>query len=333
MNNIIFVNRHSGSYNEDKFNNVIKNIKYKFNFIEKYISDYTHEIINHEICENSNTLFILFTQHINHARYISSLITLVNLRIIFIVGGDGMVHELINGIYNNSTYNQNNILSVIPFGSGNNLSKSLNINSINEWNNSLDNIKLMKVFPTIVYTNENKQILSINTIIGGVPKIINDTSSYISKYIPQFIGWLKYDLGTLYTIFFSNYDNITLEFDDNQNEKCIHNIIAIFIQTTQSCGSDLIISKYIKLDQENISLSYFSQQNKFRLLYEFIKEKCGYESKYMFREINKHNVVYLQGSNLSNITVDGQTEKISIDTKIMIKKSLNYYNFICHRID
>ena len=66
-----------------------------------------------------------------------------------------------------------------------------------------------------------------------------------------------------------------------------------------------------------------------RILYEFIKEKFGYESKYMIRVIDKYSVVYLEGSNLSNLTVDGQTEKIPIDSKTMIKKSSEYFNFIC----
>jgi hypothetical protein len=90
----------------------------------------------------------------------------------------------------------------------------------------------------------------------------------------------------------------------------------------------MIISKYIKPNQQNISLSYFLKHNKFRLLYEFIKEKFGYESKYMFRYVDKYNIVYLKGSNSSSITVDGQNEKIPLDSKIMIKKSLEYFNFI-----
>ena len=121
------------------------------------------------------------------------------------------------------------------------------------------------------------------------------------------------------------------EIKNENNEINVHDIMAIFINTTQSCGSDLVISKHIKPDQQNVSLSYFPQHNKLRILYEFIKEKFGYESKYMIRMIDKYSVIYLDGSgsNLSNITVDGQNEKIPIDSKIMIKKSLESFNFIC----
>jgi hypothetical protein len=63
-------------------------------------------------------------------------------------------------------------------------------------------------------------------------------------------------------------------------------------------------------------------------LYELVKEKLGYQSKYMTRKINKYNVVYLEGSHLSTITIDGQNEKIHLDSRIMIKKSLEYFNFI-----
>ena len=340
MNHIIFVNKHSGSFNNDAFENVIQSIKSKFNCVEKCVDSV--EMINKESNDSSDKLFIFVTQYANHARDVSSLIHLNKFDIIFIVGGDGMIHEVVNGVNNNNTYTERRItLSVIPLGSGNHLSKALNIKSIDDWINSLDGMKLMKVVPTVVHTKE-KQVLSINTTIGGIPQLINDTSSQISKYIPRFAGWLKYDLSTLYNMFLKFDNNITLYSDNSSdnsgdelkkenNENSIHvqDIMAIFINTTQSCGSDLVISKNIKPDQQNVSFSYFLKHNKLRILYEFIKEKFGYESKYMIRVIDKYSVVYLEGSNLSNLTVDGQTEKIPIDSKTMIKKSSEYFNFIC----
>jgi len=333
MNYIIFVNEHSGSFDKNTFNNnIIQTIKVKFDLIEKYVDSV--EMINQESDKSSDTLFIFITQHTNHARDVSSLINLEKIQIVFIVGGDGMIHEVVNGVNNNNTYTERIILSVIPFGSGNHLSKALNIKSIDDWINSLDGMKLMKVVPTVVHTKE-KQVLSINTIIGGIPQLINDTSSQISKYIPRFAGWLKYDVSTLYHMFFKFDNHITLhcgcddEIKNENNENSVHDIIAIFISTTQSCGSDLTISENIKPDQQNVSLSYFLKHNKLRILYEFIKEKFGYESKYMIRLIDKYSVIYLEGSNVTNITVDGQNEKIPIDSIIMIKKSLEYFNFIC----
>jgi diacylglycerol kinase family enzyme len=348
MNNIIFVNKHSGSFDNDAFENAIQSIKCKCKSVEKHVGHYTHEMINQESDESGDTLFIVITQHANHARELSSMINLEKIQTVFIAGGDGMVHEVVNGINNNNTYTERITFSVIPLGSGNHLSKALNIKSIDDWNKSLDDMKITKVFPTVIYTKEKKQILSINTIIGGMPQLINDTSSHISKYIPRFAGWLKYDISTLYNMFLKFDNNITLHYsgdndgDDDEiknenNEISVHNIIAIFIQTTQSCGSDLVISKHIKPDQQNVSFSYFPQHSKFRILYEFVKEKFGYESKYMTRMIDKYSVIYLEGSgsgsgsgsNLSNVTVDGQNEKISVDSKIMIKKSLESFNFIC----
>ena len=321
MNHIIFVNKQSGSFNNDAFENVIQSIKGKLKSVEKCVDSI--EMINKESNDSSDKLFIFVTQYANHARDVSSLINLEKIQIVFIVGGDGMIHEVVNGVNNNNTYTERIILSVIPFGSGNHLSKALNIKSIDDWNKSLDDMKVMKVFPTVVYTKEKKQVLSIN---------------------PRFAGWLKYDLSTLYNMFSKFDNNITLhsgnssdnsgdELKKENNENSIHvqDIVAIFINTTQSCGSDLVISKNIKPDQQNVSFSYFSKHSKFRILYEIIKEKFGYESKYMIRVVYKNEVVYLEGGGLflSNITVDGQTEKITIDSKIMIKKSSKYFKFIC----
>lgn len=188
MNYIIFVNKQSGSFNNDAFQNAIQSIKSKFNCVEKCVDSV--EIINKESNDSSDKLFIFVTQYANHARDVSSLIHLNKFDIVFIVGGDGMIHEVVNGVNNNNTYTERRItLSVIPLGSGNHLSKALNIKSIDDWNKSLDDMKVMKVFPTVVHTKEKKQVVSINTIIGGVPQRINDTSSQISKIYSE-ICWM-----------------------------------------------------------------------------------------------------------------------------------------------
>ena len=325
MNNLLFVNTNSGSFNEKILNNVIEKIKNKFNSVIEYY-DYTSDKTE---TENVDKLIIIKSQYANHAREVSTTYPLQHVHIIFIMGGDGMMHEVVNGLYRNNTFNNKIILSTIPSGSGNHLSKALHIHSINGWGESLHKMELTRVFPTIVHTSDDKKILSINTIIGGLPRSINDTASYIAHYIPHFIGWLKYDLSTLFNIFLKTENNITLycncDATDN-NESSIHNIIAIFIQTTQTCGSDLMISRNISLDQQNISLSYFTDYSKIRILYEFVKEKLGYESQYLIRSINEHGIIRLKGT--SSVSIDGQNEHIPIDCGIKINRSSEYFNFI-----
>jgi len=70
---------------------------------------------------------ILLTERKNHAKeFVSTLKD--EKRIIYSVGGDGTVNEIVNGIRNF----ENTILGVLPFGSGNDFAKSLGIShSIN----------------------------------------------------------------------------------------------------------------------------------------------------------------------------------------------------------
>ena len=344
MNNILFVNPTSGSFDELSLNRVVDRIKEKFN--QQVVHHDNAQLINNQ----KNKLIIVRTQYADHAKELSSVIDLNNIHIIFIMGGDGIVHEVVNGLYQNRKLkfhiNHNKlILSVIPSGSGNHLSKVLNIKSFEDWIESLyrsaaDPIKLTKVFPTVVQTavqtivqttvqtavqTANREILSINTIVGGLPKGINDTASFISKYIPKFIGWIKYDISTFVNLFFKKSfrgrEAINLICD---NDHHINNVIAIFIQTTESCGADLIISRKIKLDQKNISMSYFTDHNVIRILYEFIKEKLGYQSNYLIRSIDNYQTVCLKG--VGNITIDGQNEQIPLDCTI--KRSTEYINFL-----
>lgn len=70
MNHIIFVNKHSGSFDNDAFENVIQSIKSKFNCVEKCVDSI--EMINKESNDSSDKLFIFVTQYANHARDVSS---------------------------------------------------------------------------------------------------------------------------------------------------------------------------------------------------------------------------------------------------------------------
>lgn len=153
MNNLLFVNPNSGSFNEKILNNVIEKIKNKFNSVIEYY-DYTSYKTE---TENVDKLIIIKSQYANHAREVSTTYPLEHVHIIFIMGGDGMMHEVVNGLYMNNTFNNKIILSTIPSGSGNHLSKALHIHSINGWCESLHKMELTRVFPTVVHTSDDKK--------------------------------------------------------------------------------------------------------------------------------------------------------------------------------
>ncbi|RJP66413.1 MAG: diacylglycerol kinase family lipid kinase [Ignavibacteriales bacterium] len=65
---------------------------------------------------------ILLTERKNHAKeFVASLKD--ELKVIYSVGGDGTINEIVNGIKNF----ENTILGILPFGSGNDFAKSLGI--------------------------------------------------------------------------------------------------------------------------------------------------------------------------------------------------------------
>lgn len=95
------------------------------------------------------------TDYQGHVTELISSYTLENINKIILIGGDGLIHEVIHGLIYNEIYNIP--ICIIPTGSGNGLAKSLNINNIDDaikciYSNNTKKIDLYKVLYKIPHT-------------------------------------------------------------------------------------------------------------------------------------------------------------------------------------
>lgn len=84
------------------------------------------KVIEEELIKRDVEYVVYFTEHVYHATEITKSLTFAGIqRTIIVVGGDGTVNEVVNGLINI----ENVVLGYIPAGSSNDLSRALKISS------------------------------------------------------------------------------------------------------------------------------------------------------------------------------------------------------------
>jgi len=343
----VVVNPKSGSYDDAIYATILNTIQ--TNFSSRTISDVSTNIVLENKSESKLETKIetklyriieLKTSYVNHALKMFSQLSikdLSNIHLIIIIGGDGIVHEVVNGLFNNPCNEEwKNIfptMCVCPLGSGNHLAKLIGTESIDKFYNAMSLFILGEsnqkyIIPNVVENNENnsinKKILSINTIVVGTPAIINDKASRIVDYLPRILSPLKYEIGTMFGIFDREYFII-----DAKNGDIIDNIIGLFVQLTPSCGNNFIVDKRVNGTEKGLSYAYIRDVNTVRLIYEFTKERAGYESTELIKKYDTNNELELNAyidTKIPTLTIDGQSEKIQFP--VIIKKYTQSLTFL-----
>ncbi|SFB22202.1 lipid kinase, YegS/Rv2252/BmrU family [Lentibacillus halodurans] len=174
------------------------------------------EIWNHTetILQNKNIHYRVFhTQHANHgSTLVRDIIHKEKARAIIAVGGDGTVHEVINGLTGSSIP-----LGIIPAGSGNDFCRGLGIPM--KYNKALDRIlqdepKLMDVgwingryFGTVAGIGFDGQV-ALETNKSSNKKMLN-----LAK-----IGRVSYIMNVLKVLFYYQPTNVELQVDSKQTK-------------------------------------------------------------------------------------------------------------------
>ncbi len=131
---------------------------------------------------------ILLTERKNHAKeYVSGLKD--ELKIIYSVGGDGTINEIVNGLKNF----ENTILGILPFGSGNDFAKSLGIKhdiSSLEKMPETKKIDIGKVFYKISASGKLNETIFVNSLGIGFDALIAHliAKNRILKGLPLYLS-------------------------------------------------------------------------------------------------------------------------------------------------
>jgi len=210
---------------------------------------------------NDNRIEFFKTERPLHAIIIAQNVSYYNR--IIICGGDGTLHEVINGLNLNSTA----ILGLIPIGSGNDFSLSFH-------NTKMDSISLFNY-----YLTENPKIRKID--FGNV-KIIDENGIEYNKRLVNSFG-VGFDAKVAYynqnnkifsgtisyivAILKSLYDFSKIDFKASyDNNNIAGNALFCAVGNGRSIGGGLYLMPNAKVDDNLLNLSVVSINSRIKLL-------------------------------------------------------------------
>ena len=281
MNYIIIINPKSGKKKslkifKKKVSPVLENLNHKFEYhITKY-SGHAMEIIK------------------NHS--------LNDIDAIFVLGGDGTMHEVVNGMLNRK---DKIIIPIgnIPTGSGNSLLYDLGKTDVDT---TLSNILKheIKNLDVLEVSTEKNKIYSINLIGWGMG---NDIGVLAEKI--RWLGLMRYNIASIIEIF--RYRGRKAKIILDNNEQLNDNYALITICNTVYVGKGMKMAPHAKLDDGKMDVIMIKDNfSKIELLKLFPKLFTG-------EHIKSQKVIYKQTKSFKLEPI--KNEILNIDGEIVGK--------------
>ena len=243
-----------------------------------------------KVCEEENLDYeIYFTEYPKDATKIARKYRFTK-NIIYSVGGDGTLNEVLNGIVGTK-----NLLGVIPAGSGNDFYKTLS--------------KIDEEYPVIDIGKVNDRYF-INIISIGIDaEVANNVSLMKKRKVPTN---QIYNASLIYTFFKYKYKDIELSIDEKEQKKGKCTILTIC--NGQVYGGGYKIAPSAKLTDGYFDVYYVEKVNKPQLpsLINMLKQGI-YE---------KHNKVHKSQATKIKFKCDKELV-CNIDGEIMTDKKFN----------
>lgn len=214
---------------------------------------------------------IHLTENIGHATAIARDLTVTNNpTTIFVIGGDGSVNEVLNGIQNF----ENTTLGILPYGSGNDFVRILGMDNP-------DPIKLIEGYiknPIIKKTDFlllNDKYRAINEIGLGLCAEVIAMRNKMKHFSPK----TQYKIATLAKSLFWKTFNYSVSFD--KKEPIDVKSMWFTINNGFAIGGGMLTAPDAKIDDGLISIMYVKKFNHIKTLHHLLKAKKGkvYELK------------------------------------------------------
>ncbi len=211
--------------------------------------------------KNQQNIQVFLTERPLHAIEITK--NLINYDRIIVCGGDGTLHEVINGF----NIESDTILGLIPIGSGNDF-------SISYHKSKIDALSLFKD-----YISENIEVRKVN--FGNVKIIDKQNSVYQKRLINSFgvgfdakvafynqtnkvlSGTFSYIVAILKSLYEFSQIEFTGEYDNN---KILGNVLFCAVGNGESIGGGLYLMPGAKVDDNILDLSVVTIKSRFKLL-------------------------------------------------------------------
>lgn len=218
--------------------------------------------------KNKITYTIHNTEYIGHAKEISDELTKSKTPMhIFVVGGDGTLHEVINTFHNMDKH----LLSIIPAGSGNDFVTNFNA-SYTDLNQVLD--RMIKQKPQYVdYLSINEDRIRCMNVLGfGIDSRILDSYKKMKHGSPK----ARYKRATIKHCLHPKSNRCKIWVDDAKPDagKELRTII-FTISNGVTIGGGIKVAPDAKIDDGNLAISYVGKLPWYRVLPSVIKLSKG----------------------------------------------------------
>ena len=225
------------------------------------------------------------------------------------VGGDGTINEVYQGLINK----QKGILGIIPCGTGNDLSKTLNIpKNIIE---ALDIICGDEMYDIDFCRVNDFSFLNISSI-GFDADVTYNNNTYINKIIKNKISYL---ISIFYTLISFKERKITIEIDGYVFQE---NIMLLAVGNGRFYGGGLQIIPTAKIDDGFLDVCIISGLTKLkfiRLFPSIFKAEHIKHTDYV--KIIKGKTVKIYSEEELVLNIDGEVEKKAKEIKFSIEES------------
>ena len=257
--------------------------------------------------------FAFFTEYSGHAQILASQISKQNEdpKLVIAVGGDGTVHEVVNGLINQ----QNVTLGFIPGGSGNDFSRGFHIPGeplealsiiIRLWKTESGLIDIGK----IMMNDQSKQFF-INNMGAGFDAAISydvNHSSIKALFNKLSMGRLIYAYFLLKKVF--TYKTSTIYLSINGVKHIFENTWFVTVSNQPYYGGGMKIAPNAAVDDGQFDITVVHQLSRIKLLLVFIsvfwgkhvyfKEVKTFRGREILIESDKHLYVHADGEHIGH---------------------------------
>ena len=263
------------------------------------------KILKPSLERNSINYKSKITTYSGHAEQIIKSIDLLNFNAILVLGGDGTMHEVINGLLKRED-GINLPIGNIPTGSGNSLLYDLGKFDIKDTINIILKNKIRKI-DILELSTLNKKIYSMNLIGWGMG---NDIGLRAEKM--RWLGPMRYNVASLIEILKYKGRQATIKIDSIKYDD---SYALITICNTIHVGKGMKMAPNASLNDKKMDIIMIKDNfSKFELLKLFPQLFSG-------NHIKNKKVIYIQAETFSLKTL--KTDILNIDGEIKGETPIN----------
>ena len=255
------------------------------------------------------------TEYPGHANEIISSISLTAHDAIVVFGGDGTIHEVVNGLMRRSDGSKLPV-GIVPLGTGNALMHDLDILTVKKAIETISEAKTLKI-DLLECTTPTKVIYAFNMLGWGIAETINKVAER-----SRWLGKQRYNVASLIELL----KNPSWKCKITLDEIIIEDKITFFMaNNTQYTGNGMRIAPQAILDDGLMDVIILSHQPRSKLLHLFLKVFSGHHVDHPEIFYQKVRNIRLEPVEVMPLIIDGQQTGIAPIEITMLSNGLEIF--------